>query len=230
MAINRWDESAIALLPEYMKGFYLCLLETFQSSEDELGPEKSYRVFYLKEATKRLVQAYIKEIKWRDEDYVPETMSEHLQVSLESVGSVMVACAAFVGMGDIITRETFEWVLSYPQFLKSFGIFVRLSNDLVSTKREQTADHSASTVQCHIKEHGTAMQDACQKIKELTEDSWKDMLEQRLVLTEHPFVVPRTVLNLSRATDNIYKQCDAYTTSEAIKDVINLLFVEPIPE
>ncbi|KAL6840798.1 hypothetical protein ACP4OV_029324 [Aristida adscensionis] len=228
--INRWDESAISLLPENMKGFYLCLLETFISFEDQLGPEKSYRVFYLKEATKRLVQAYVKEIKWRDEDYVPETMSEHLQVSLESVGPFMVACAAFVGMGDVITRETFEWLLSYPQFMKSFGIFVRLSNDLVSTKREQTARHCASTVQCYMKEHGTTMQDACQKIQELKEDSWKDMLEQCLVLTELPFVVPRTVLNLSRASDNMYKQCDAYTTSEAIKDAINLLFVEPIPE
>jgi (S)-beta-macrocarpene synthase len=46
----RWDESAVPLLPEYMKGFYLFLLETFNSFKDELGPEKSYRVLYLKEA------------------------------------------------------------------------------------------------------------------------------------------------------------------------------------
>ena len=46
----RWDESAIHLLPEYIKGFYLFLLETFLSFEDVLGPEKSYRVLYLKQA------------------------------------------------------------------------------------------------------------------------------------------------------------------------------------
>ncbi|KAL6840804.1 hypothetical protein ACP4OV_029330 [Aristida adscensionis] len=230
-AINRWDESATSLLPEYMKDFYLCLLETFYSFEYELGPEKSYRVLYLKETIKRLVQAYFKEIKWRDEDYVPETISEHLQVSLESIGSFVIGCATFVGMGDIITKDTFEWTLSYPQLLKSLGIFVRLSNDLVSSKREQTANHSASTVQCYMKEHGTTMHYACQKIKELTEDSWKDMLEQSLILKEQPYVVPRTVLNLARATDNIYKQGDdAYTSSQTIKDVISLLFVEPIPE
>ncbi|KAL6658956.1 hypothetical protein ACP70R_002996 [Stipagrostis hirtigluma subsp. patula] len=235
-AIDRWDERATPLLPEYMKGFYLCLLETFYSFEDELGPKKSYRVFYLKETksvheVKRLVQAYFKEIKWRDEDYVPETMSEHLQVSLESIGSFVIGCAAFVGMGDIITKDTFEWILSYPELLKSLGIFVRLSNDLVSTKREQTAHHSASTVHCYMKEHGTTIHYACQKIKELTEDSWKDMLEKCLVLTEQPSVVPGTVLNLARATDNIYKQGDdAYTSSQIIKDVISLLFVEPIKE
>ncbi|OEL15076.1 Sesquithujene synthase A [Dichanthelium oligosanthes] len=53
-AIYRWDESAVSLLPEYVKGFYLCLLETFKSFEDELGPEKSYRVFYLKEKASTL--------------------------------------------------------------------------------------------------------------------------------------------------------------------------------
>ena len=35
------------------------------------------------------------------------------------------------------------------------------------------------------------MNDACEKIKELTEDSWKDMLEQGLALKELPKVVPR---------------------------------------
>jgi (S)-beta-macrocarpene synthase len=51
----------------------------------------------------RLLQLYCKEIKWRDEDYVP-TMSEHLQVSAESIGSIALTCAAYVGMGDIITE------------------------------------------------------------------------------------------------------------------------------
>nr|XP_034600768.1 LOW QUALITY PROTEIN: sesquithujene synthase A-like [Setaria viridis] len=225
-----WNESAVPLLPEYMKGFYLFLLETFNSFEDELGPEKSYRVLYLKEAMKRLVLQYSKEAEWRDEDYVPETMSEHLQVSMESIGSVALACAAYVGMDDVITKDILEWVLSYPQFLTSFGIFVRLSNDLVSTKREQTADHSASTVHCYMKEHGTTMNDACEKIKELTEDSWKDMLEQCLALKELPKVVPRTVFDFSRTTDNMYKNCDAFTSSQALKKMIELLYVEPIPE
>jgi hypothetical protein len=82
----------------------------------------------------RLVQQYYREIKWRDEDYVPKTMTEHLQVSMESIGSVALACAAYVGMGDVITKETLDWVLSYPQFLTTYGTIVRLSNDVVSTK------------------------------------------------------------------------------------------------
>jgi len=58
----------------------------------------------------RLVQQYYNEIKWRDEDYVPKTMSEHLQVSMESIACIPITCAAFVGMGDIITKETLDRV------------------------------------------------------------------------------------------------------------------------
>ncbi|XP_062191002.1 (S)-beta-macrocarpene synthase-like isoform X1 [Phragmites australis] len=228
-AIDRWDEGAISLLPGYMKDFYLYLLKTFSSFEHELGPDKSYRVFYLKEAMKQLVQAYMKEIKWRDDGYVPETMSEHLEVSLISIGGVAVLCAAFVGMGDIITKEILEWVLSDAQFVKAFGIFVRLTNDIVSTKREQTEKHCVSNVQCYMKEHGTTWHDACQEMKEVTEDTWKDMIQQSLVLTEQPKVVPRTILDFSRTTDYIYKTADTYTVSHTIKDTVKLLYVDPIP-
>jgi hypothetical protein len=36
------------LLPEYTRDFYLYLLNTFYSFEEELGTGKSYRVLYLK--------------------------------------------------------------------------------------------------------------------------------------------------------------------------------------
>lgn len=83
---------------------------------------------------KELVREYTKEIKWRDEDYVPKTLKEHLKVSLISIGGTLVLCSAFVGMGDVVTKKIMEWVMSDAELVKSFGIFVRLSNDIVSTK------------------------------------------------------------------------------------------------
>ncbi|CAM0902213.1 unnamed protein product [Alopecurus aequalis] len=225
-AIDRWDESAIDLLPEYMQEFYLYLLETCNSFGDDLGPDKSYRVFYLKEAMKQLVRAFSEEIKWRDGNIVP-TVSEHLKVSMISSGNVMVACALFVGM-DEPTLETFKWVLSDSRLMNSLGMFVRLTNDVVSTKREQTGEHIASTVQCYMKEYGTTREVACSKLKELIEDSWKDMLTEFLAPTNLPLVVPHMILNLSKASDNMYKYTDAFTTSDTIKDMISKLFVEPM--
>uniref|UniRef100_N1QYN6 (+)-delta-cadinene synthase isozyme C2 n=1 Tax=Aegilops tauschii TaxID=37682 RepID=N1QYN6_AEGTA len=174
--VTMWDEDAVNVLPEYMKDIYLYLLETFHSFEDHLGPENSYRVVYLKEAFKKLVQAYSDELKWRDENYVPKTLNEHLQVS----------------------------------------------------SREQAGGHCASTIQSYMKEHGTTNDDACEKIKELIENSWKDMLHHYLALTDQPMVVPQMILNLSRTVDNMYKHTDAYTNSEILKDTIRMLFAEPV--
>ena len=83
---------------------------------------------------KQLVQSCADEIKWRDEHYVPKTMSEHLEVSTTSIGPFVLACAAYVGMDDVVTEETFKWVLGNPPLIKSMGIIARFSNDIVSTK------------------------------------------------------------------------------------------------
>ncbi|VAH58027.1 unnamed protein product [Triticum turgidum subsp. durum] len=219
-AINRWDEGAIDVLREYMKDIYLYLLETFHSFEEHLGPEKSYRV-------KKLVQAYNAELKWRDEKYVPKKISEHLEVSTISIGTSVVACAFLVCM-DNINAETFNWLSSEAKLLKSFAIFVRLRNDMASIEREQQGIHCASTIQSYMKEHETTKDDACKEIKELIENSWKDILKHYLELIDQPMVVPQIILDLSRTVDNMYKHTDAYTNLETIKDTIRMLFVDPV--
>lgn len=72
------------------------------------------------------------------------------------------------------------------------------------------------------------MHDACQQIKGLIEDSWKDMLEHSLAAKNQPRVVSQTILHFARASGKMYKLNDGYTASDTIKDAIRLLFVEPI--
>uniref|UniRef100_A0A0E0EIF4 Uncharacterized protein n=1 Tax=Oryza meridionalis TaxID=40149 RepID=A0A0E0EIF4_9ORYZ len=236
-AIYKCNESAIVRLPEYMKGFYLYLLKTFDLIEEELGTSNGYRVFYLKELAsiyaikllKRLVQGYSQEIKWRDEHYVPKTIDEHLEVSRATVGAFEIACASFVVMGDIVTKETLDWLLTYPELLKCFTTLARLSNDIVSTKREQKGEHHVSTVQCYMFQHGTTMHDACVKIKELIEDSWKDIVKEYLTPpTEQPKIVAETIIDLARTADYMYKKTDSYTYANTIKDMVASLYVKPI--
>ncbi|TVU42977.1 hypothetical protein EJB05_09404, partial [Eragrostis curvula] len=226
-AMYRCDESAAELLPEYMKDFYMFFLKTFDSFEDDLGPNRSYRVFYLKEVLKMLVRGYCQEIKWRDEHYVPETINEHLELSRATVGAFEVTCASFVGMSDIVTKEILDWLLTYPKLIKSYTTLSRLCNDISSTKREQTGGHYASTVQCYMLQHGTTMHEACEKIKELTEDSWKDMMKLNITPTKQPKVVTQTVIDFARTADYMYKTTDAFTFSHTIKDMIALLYIEP---
>uniref|UniRef100_A0A0E0JI01 Terpene synthase N-terminal domain-containing protein n=1 Tax=Oryza punctata TaxID=4537 RepID=A0A0E0JI01_ORYPU len=220
--ITLWDESAIGLLPEYIRGFYAYLLKTFDSFDEELGPERRYRL-------KRLVQAYTKELKWRDEDYTPKTLEEHFEVSMRSSGGFTLAAASFVGMDDIATKDIFEWILSYPSLFKSFDIFMRLSNDIVSNKREQTGDHYASTIQCYMKEHGTTIHETYQRLRELIEDSWKDMVEHCTnPIDDQPLIVPQIVVNFARTVTTMYTHGDAFTSSHTIKEMISSIYVVPI--
>ncbi|KAL5221173.1 hypothetical protein ABZP36_025886 [Zizania latifolia] len=211
-AIYTCNETAAVTLPKYMKDFYIYFLKTFDSCEDELGPNKSYRVFYVKELFKRLVQGNCQEIKWRDEHYIPKTIEEHLELSRKTVGAIEVACISFVGMSDHITKGTFDWLLTHPEILKSLATLSRLSNDIASA------------------EHGTTMHDACTKIKELIEDSWKDMMNEYLTPTDdqQPTVVARTIIDFARTVDYMYKRSDSLTCSHAIKDMISALYVDPI--
>jgi hypothetical protein len=50
------------------------------------------------------------------------------------MGAFQVACSSFVGMGDNITKENFEWLLTYLELVKSFMTIARLLNDIASTK------------------------------------------------------------------------------------------------
>jgi hypothetical protein len=79
-----------------------------------------------------LVRAYNKEVKWREEGYVPATVEEHLQFSSRSGACHLLSCASFIGMTDIATKEAFDWVSNVPKLVKMLCIILRLSDDLKS--------------------------------------------------------------------------------------------------
>jgi hypothetical protein len=81
-----------------------------------------------------LIRGYSQEIRWRDEHYVPKTINEHLELSRTTIGSFDLVVSSFVGMGDIIKKEILDWLLTYPELMKSFTTLCRLSNDIASTK------------------------------------------------------------------------------------------------
>ena len=77
-----------------MKGFYLFLLDTFHSFEDELGAEKSYRVLYLKLAVSILHTLYLSIAK------------EHSQRNqLEILGSIKLSYVTDMKKNPIVQRN-----------------------------------------------------------------------------------------------------------------------------
>ena len=82
---------------------------------------------------KNQVQAYFLESKWFHQKYIP-TMEEYMPLALVTSAYKMLATAALVGMGDIVTEDSFKWLFSDPKMVTASQIICRLMDDIVSHK------------------------------------------------------------------------------------------------
>ncbi|TYJ11876.1 hypothetical protein E1A91_A11G307800v1 [Gossypium mustelinum] len=231
-AIQRWDVDYIDQLPEYMKSFYKPLLDFYGEEEEAMIKQgKSYRVKYAKDVFKQLSESYFVEAKWCNENYVP-TMKEYMRNAVVSTGYIMLIVTSFVGMGDFVTPEIFNWASNNPKIIDASSIIARLLNDVTSHKFEQERGHCASAVECYMREHAISEEEACRELMKQVENAWKD-INQELIFSEISKVIPRPVLtrilNLTRVLDFIYKNGDGYThVGKNTKDGITSLLIDPI--
>ncbi|KAJ9671618.1 hypothetical protein PVL29_025364 [Vitis rotundifolia] len=229
-AIERWDASSIDQLPDYMKVCYQALLDVYEEMQEEMTKQgKLYRVHYAKAALKRQVQAYLLEAKWLKQEYIP-TMEEYMSNGLVTGGCSILTTTSFVGMGDIVTKEAFDWVFSDPKMIRASNVIIRLMDDIVSHEFEQKRGHVASAVECYVKQFGVSKEEAYDEFKKQVENAWKDLNEEFLQPTAVPVPLLTRVLNLSRVMDVLYKDEDEYTlVGPLMKDLVTGMLIDPVP-
>uniref|UniRef100_A0A2N9GC24 Terpene synthase N-terminal domain-containing protein n=1 Tax=Fagus sylvatica TaxID=28930 RepID=A0A2N9GC24_FAGSY len=229
-AIERWDISSIDHLPEYMQICYRALLDVFEAVEEELGKQgRSSRVSYAKEAMKLLVRAYFDEAKWFHQDYIP-TMEEYMHVALKTSGYPMLTAVSFLGMGDIVTKEAFDWIFSNPKIITASSVIGRLMDDIKSHKFEQERGHAASAIECYMKQHGVSEEVVHDELNRQVIDAWKDINEECVRPTTVPMPLLIRVLNLARVIDVIYKEGDGYThVGKEMKNNVASVLIDPVP-
>ncbi|XP_050288805.1 sesquiterpene synthase 2-like [Quercus robur] len=229
-AIERWDISCIDQLPEYMQICYRALFDVFEAIENELAKkERAYRVSYAKDAMKLLVRAYFDEAKWFHQNYIP-TMEEYMHIALKTSGYPMLTAISFLGMGDIVTKEAFDWIFSNPKIITASSIIGRLMDDMKSHKFEQERGHAASAVECYMKQHGVSEQVVHDEFNRQVANAWKDINEECIRPTFVPMPLLMRVLNLARVIDVIYKEGDGYThVGKEMKNNVALVLIDPVP-
>ncbi|GMJ05158.1 terpene synthase 21 [Hibiscus trionum] len=231
-AIERWETDCIDRLPTYMQHFYKALLDLYEEIEEVMTKQgKSYRVQYAKEAMKQLSEAYFVEAKWYNEHYVP-TVEEYMANALVSSGYIMVTITCFVGMGDVVTEDTFNWASNNPKIVRASTIIARLMDDIVSHKFEQERGHVASAVECYIKQHEVSEENACEELKKQVEDAWKDINQELSIKPSAAAPLPALtrILNLARVMDFLYKEGDGYThVGNVVKTGITSLLIHQVP-
>ena len=55
-----------------------------------------------------------------------------MNIALASSTHAMLAITSLVGMGDIITKDAFEWMLNDPKVLRASKVIGRLLDDIVT--------------------------------------------------------------------------------------------------
>ncbi|KAF8019317.1 hypothetical protein BT93_G0101 [Corymbia citriodora subsp. variegata] len=229
-AIEKWDVDAMDGLPEYMQAWYKVLLDVFDAIENEMAKkERSYRLVYTKEAMKKQVRVYFLEAKWFYTNYTP-TLGEYMPLALLTSGYELSAITSLVGMGDVVTKHAFEWLLGDCKILKASQIINRLMNDVASHQFEQKREHVASAVELFMKEHGVSKQETKKELWKRVADAWKDINEAFLHPTAVQVPILMRVLNLSRVIHVLYSDGDNYTHSRTVlRDHLTSLFVSPLP-
>uniref|UniRef100_A0ACD5XFU7 Uncharacterized protein n=1 Tax=Avena sativa TaxID=4498 RepID=A0ACD5XFU7_AVESA len=226
-AIQRWDESAVSLLPEYLQKFYLKLMSTFKEFEDELKPDEKYRVSFSTKAFQILSSNYLQEAEWFHQNYKPR-FNDQVNVSSMCSGGPWACVGLLVGMGDTVTKEALEWALGCTDAVRACAEVTRFMNDLASFKRGKNKNDVASSVECYISEHGVASEVAIAKINSLIEDAWKTTNQARFEL---PGLLPavQRVANITISMPFMYDdKTDAFTFSSRLEGTIKRLFVNPI--
>ncbi|KAF8728667.1 hypothetical protein HU200_017938 [Digitaria exilis] len=215
-AIQRWEESAITLLPEYLKKFYHKLMNTFKEFEDELKPHEKCRVAFSIKAFQILSSNYLQEAEWFHGDHKPR-FKDQVKVSTVCSGAPFASVGLLVGMGDdVATKEALEWAIGCTDAVKAFAEVTRFMNDLASFKRGRNKMDVATYVECYMNEQNVTSEVALTKIGSFVDDAWKT-LNQRA----RNFAMSMMIIFL--------EQKDGYTNSKVLEETLKNQFVKHIP-
>ncbi|KAG2551935.1 tau-cadinol synthase-like isoform X1 [Panicum virgatum] len=228
-AIERWDENNISFLPEYMKKFFLKVTRNFEEFEDELEPHEKYRVAYVRKAFQLISKSYLQEAEWSHHEYIP-SFKDHVNVSAISAGGQVMCVGSLVGMGDVATKEAFEWAIGHTDAIRASGEVSRFMDDMADFKRGRDKMDVATSVECYMKEHNVTSEVVVAKIGSFVDVAWKTINQALFDHRSPPLPVLQRVANFAMSIMIIFlDQRDGYTNSKEFKETLESQFVKHIP-
>ncbi|KAL6639376.1 hypothetical protein ACP70R_023106 [Stipagrostis hirtigluma subsp. patula] len=227
-AIQRWDESAVSLLPEYLKKYFLHVINIFKEFEDELGPREKYKGAYITKAFQTSSSCHLQESEWFHQNYVP-SIKEKANWSATHEFGQLLSIATLFGMGDAATKEAFEWAIGCANVVRATAEVSRYMNDMAAFKNGRNKMDAANFVECYIKEHNVTSEAALANTSALVENAWKTMNQARF---EHGTLLPvvQRLNNFAMCIMLCYhEKRNALTNNKLWKGTIKTHFINPIP-
>ncbi|XP_028807701.1 probable terpene synthase 2 [Neltuma alba] len=230
-AFHRWDTSPIESLPECMKVVFEAVAVLCNEMEMVTAEEgtSNFVIPHVKQAFYNLTKAYLMEAKWCNENYIP-SYEEYKDNGVVSA-TFPLQITTFLGLGNLATKEVFDWISTNPKIVRAGSLIARLMDDMASHKFEQERGHVASGVECCMKQYGISEEEAYKILDEDIKNYWKDINEECL---NNPHGVPKSVLgfvlNFAQGIEVVYEnQEDRFTNGKSLKQYVVQLLLNPIP-
>lgn len=227
-ASKRLDESAVSLLPDYLKNFYNEMLRMFKDMEGEFSINGNNEIAYLKKQLQVQFTYYIQEAEWVHRNYNP-SFEEQVNMSIITIGSY-TACVAFViGMGDELPKEALGWADGIPNVIIACAKICRFANDIAAFKRGKSKGDIASSVECYMNENNVTRDVAVSQVGSLMEHEWRTLNQARFTDQELLPIVQR-IYEFSASMMLFYSGGnEGFSNSVHMKKTIESFFVNPIP-
>jgi len=137
---------------------------------------------------------------------------------------------SLVGMGDVATKEAFEWAIGHTDAIRASGEVSRFMDDMADFKRGRDKMDVATSVECYMKEHNVTSEVAVAKIGSFVDDAWKTINQALFDHRSPRLPVLQRVANFAMSIMIIFlDQRDGYTNSKEFKETLESQFVKHIP-
>ncbi|KAL8234107.1 hypothetical protein R6Q59_020207 [Mikania micrantha] len=163
-----------------------------------------------KKAFQELARGYHQEAEWRHSGEVP-SFEEYMRVGLTTSTHNFISVSAFMGMGEIVTKEAFTWYQSHPKILTASASISRLHDDVMTVEFERERGPSATSIEAYRKTYGVSEYVALEAVKTIVENAWKDINEGCLKPRVVSMDILAPIVNLTRMIDVAYKYNDGLT-------------------
>ncbi|KAF0893593.1 hypothetical protein E2562_027319 [Oryza meyeriana var. granulata] len=229
-AFQGWDDSAASLVPEYLRKFYEITLSCFREFEDLIPSNQRYLVAFAKTEFQKLSSYYLEGAEWAHRKHKP-SFSEQVTLATMTTATRPLAAGLLLGLSEaVVTKEAYEWAVTSMDAIISCGKTGRFMNDISGFKlgSQNKADMPCS-VETYINEYKVPVDVAIAKINELVEDEWKTTNQSRI---DHRDVLPvvQRLINITLAIPFYYSDGkDGFTFGEGLQEVLQKLYVKPIP-
>uniref|UniRef100_A0A7N0TC98 Uncharacterized protein n=1 Tax=Kalanchoe fedtschenkoi TaxID=63787 RepID=A0A7N0TC98_KALFE len=132
-SINRFNTSLFEEMPPYARALCETTFGVYSIIEEDLLKDgnMAFSLPYVKEAMKLMAKSYHNEYLWLKKKQIP-TMEEYMQLSFASSSITSLLILSYAGMGDIVTKEVFDWIFSEPTFVIASQKIGRFLDDIVS--------------------------------------------------------------------------------------------------